>query len=161
MMRKFKKRYNYNLNNYNNTYNYNYNFSRNVDMFKDMGEEPAVWDIEEMTKKNRNYRTTIWTGKYMQITLMSIEPGENIGLELHEDTEQFIRIEEGEGIIQMGDSQDNLNFRRNVSADDAFIVPSGVWHDLVNTGREPIKLYSIYAPPHHLKGTIDKTKPEE
>lgn len=125
---------------------------------KDYGPEPFVIDIEEATKQNDNYRTALWTGKHLQVTLMSIKVGGDIGLEVHHDVDQFIRIEEGQGIVQMGDSKDNLNFRENVYDDFAFVIPAGKWHNLTNTGDEPIKLYTIYAPPQHPHGTVHETK---
>lgn len=92
---------------------------------------------------------------------MSIEPGSEIGLELHENTDQFIRIEQGSGMVKMGKDKNNLTFQRMVFADYAFIIPAGTWHNLVNTGKTPIKLYSIYAPPAHKKGTIHYTKADD
>ena len=89
---------------------------------------------------------------------MCIPVNECIGLEAHCNTDQFILIVEGEGIVKMGNEKNNLNFQRNVSSNSAFVVPAGKWHNLVNTGRTPIKLFSIYAPPEHPKGTIHCTK---
>lgn len=138
---------------------YNISQSRVANIvLKDYGPDPLAINIEEATDQNSNFRTVLWTGKHLQVTLMSIKPGESIGLELHSDTDQFIRIEEGEGIVEMGDSKDNLNFRATVYDGMAFMVPSGKWHNLTNIGKKPIKLYSIYAPPHHPKGTVHKTK---
>jgi mannose-6-phosphate isomerase-like protein (cupin superfamily) len=117
-----------------------------------------VINIEEAAKQNDTYRTALWTGSHLQLTLMSIKVGENIGLEIHPNTDQFIRIEEGEGIVKMGDRRDELNFQKKVENDSVFIVPAGKWHDLVNTGNKPIKLYSIYAPPKHPRGTVHETK---
>ncbi|HCW04310.1 MAG TPA: cupin domain-containing protein [Clostridium sp.] len=125
---------------------------------KDHGPEPFVVNIEELTKENSTFRTALWTGNHFQLTLMSIDVGGEIGLELHPNTDQFIRIEEGEGIVKMGDSKDNLNFQQRVYDDYAFIIPAGKWHNLINTGNKPIKLYSIYAPPQHPKGTVHPTK---
>jgi len=126
--------------------------------FKDYGPEPFVVDIEKATLENNNYRTTSWTGSNLQLTLMSINIGEDIGLEVHPDLDQFLRIEEGQGIVEMGDSKDNLNFQETVYDDFAFIIPAGKWHNLINTGNKPLKLYSIYAPPQHPHGTVHKTK---
>jgi len=126
--------------------------------FKDYGPEPFVVDIEEATLENNNYRTTLWTGNYMQLTLMSINVGEEIGLEVHPDLDQFLRIEEGQGIVLMGDKKDNLDFQENVYDDFAFIIPAGKWHNLINIGNEPLKLYSIYAPPQHPHSTVHKTR---
>ena len=89
---------------------------------------------------------------------MSINVGEDIGLEIHPEIDQFIRIEEGQGVVKMGERKDRLNFQRKVYDDFAFIIPACTWHNLINTGNKPIKLYSIYAPPQHPKGTVHKTK---
>ena len=144
-------------------YDSEFNFlqsTRNDDLIelKDYGPEPFVINIEEATKQNNNYRTTLWTGNHLQLTLMSIKVGEDIGLEVHPHLDQFIRIEEGEGLVKMGDTKNNLDFQRKVRDDFAFIIPAGKWHNLINTGNEPIKLYSIYAPPEHPHGTVHKTK---
>ncbi|WP_461614786.1 cupin domain-containing protein [Clostridium sp. Marseille-QA1073] len=125
---------------------------------KDYGPEPFVVNIDEATKQNNTFRTVLWTGNYLQLTLMSIDVGDDIGLEIHPHVEQFIRIEEGEGIVKMGDSKYDLNFLRKVYDDFAIIIPAGKWHNIINTGNKPLKLYSIYAPPHHPHGTIHETK---
>lgn len=150
---------------YGNTPNYNPNFSNEfINQYtRFYGEmeytpEPFVVNIEKATKQNNTYRTVLWTGTYLQLTLMSIEVGEDIGLEVHENLDQFIRIEEGQGLVKMGDSKNNLDFQRKVDDDFAFIIPAGKWHNLINTGNKPIKLYSIYAPPEHPHGTVHETK---
>lgn len=125
---------------------------------KDYGPEPFVVDIEKATKQNKTFRTALWTGPYLQLTLMSIKAGEDIGLEIHPDHDQFIRIEEGQGIVRMGDTKDSLNFEQKVYDDFAIIIPAGKWHNLINTGDKPLKLYSIYAPPEHPSGTVHETK---
>jgi mannose-6-phosphate isomerase-like protein (cupin superfamily) len=125
---------------------------------KDYGPQPFAFNIEEVTQKNNNFRTTLWTGSHLQLTLMSIPVGGEIGLENHPNLDQFIRIEEGQGLVQMGDRKDYLNFQERVYDDFAFIIPSGKWHNLINTGTKPIKLYSIYAPPQHPSGTVHVTK---
>ncbi|MDD3706212.1 MAG: cupin domain-containing protein [Clostridiaceae bacterium] len=124
----------------------------------DFGPDPFVVNINEASKQNNNFRTALWTGRHLQVTLMSINVGEDIGLEIHPDIDQFIRIEEGMGIVKMGDRKDKLDFQRKVRDDFAFVVPAGTWHNLINTGNIPIKLYSIYAPPQHPRGTVHKTK---
>ena len=124
---------------------------------KDYGKKPHVVDIEDLTEDNENYRTTIWTGEKLQLTVMSIEPGDDIGLEVHEGIDQFIRIEEGKGLCQMGPTEDNLDFEREVEDDDAVLVPANVWHNITNTGDEPLKLYTIYAGPDHVAGTVHPT----
>lgn len=136
-----------------------YNLQNFVEL-KDYGPQPLVVNIEEITKQNNSFRTALWTGKHLQLTLMSINVGEDIGLEVHPNLDQFIRIEKGEGLVLMGNEKYNLNFQRRVFDDYAFIIPAGKWHNLINTGDTPIKLYSIYAPPEHPYGTVHKTKAE-
>lgn len=126
----------------------------------DYGPNAFVVDIEEVTEQNANFRLALWTGRHLQLTLMSLNPGESIGLEGHENTDQFIRIEEGVGLIQIGDSPENLAFARKVYPDYALIIPAGKWHNLTNTGSKPLKLYSIYAPVEHPFGTVQRTKPD-
>lgn len=128
--------------------------------FQDPGAKPFVVNIEEVTEQNTTYRTAIWTGGYLQVTVMSIGVGDDIGLEIHPDTDQFIRIEEGEGLVQMGDSQDRLDFEARASEDYAVMIPAGKWHNITNTGNKPLKIYAIYAPPHHPRGTVHVTKAE-
>ena len=91
---------------------------------------------------------------------MSLHVGEDIGLEMHPDVDQFLRIEQGQGIVQMGDQQDQLNFEEEVFDDFAIVIPAGKWHNLTNTGDVPLKLYSIYAPPQHPFDTVHETKAE-
>lgn len=126
--------------------------------YNDHGKDPYVFDIEEATKKNRNFRTTVWTGEFLQLTLMSIPVNEDIGLEIHRDHDQFIKIEDGKGIVKMGNSRNDLYFQRKIKDDYAIFIPAGMWHNVINTGSKPLKLYSIYAPPEHNPGTIHKTK---
>jgi mannose-6-phosphate isomerase-like protein (cupin superfamily) len=127
-------------------------------VLKDYGPEPFAVNIEEAAKQNNAYRTVLWTGSHLQLALMCINVGGDIGLEMHPDVDQFIRIEEGNGLIVMGDSKDSLNFRKNVYDNYAIFVPAGKWHNLINTGNKPIKLYTIYAPPQHPHGTVHETK---
>lgn len=137
----------------NNTYS-----SGSDPLLTDYGPRPFIVNIDRATKQNNMFRTTLWTGEHLQLTLMSINPGESIGLEIHPDIDQFIRIEQGQGTVLMGDSKDNLTLRRNVFDGFAFIIPAGTWHNLINTGTRPVKLYSIYAPPAHAHGTIHASK---
>lgn len=127
---------------------------------KDYGAEPYVFNIEEATVENSFFRVAKWTGSNFQVTLMSIEPGDDIGLEIHDDHDQFLRIEAGIGFVQMGDAPDNFTLEQDVEDDDAIIVPAGAWHNITNTGTTPLKLYSIYAPAEHAHGTIHETKEE-
>ena len=144
--------------NYYNPYNYMNYYNMNPNYIRDYGPEPFVININEATMQNNNFRTALWTGKHLQVTLMSINVGESIGLEMHPAVDQFIRIEQGYGLVQMGNDKNNLNFERKVYDDFAIIIPAGKWHNLTNIGNVPIKLYSIYAPPNHPKGTIHRTK---
>ncbi|WP_246565981.1 cupin domain-containing protein [Tissierella simiarum] len=137
---------------------YNSEFGSQFTKFRDYGPEPFVVNIENVTKLNNTFRTALWTGEYLQLTLMSINAGDEIGLEIHTDLDQFIRIEEGEGIVKMGDRKDMLDFQERVCANYAILIPAGKWHNLINIGCKPLKLYSIYAPPAHPHGTIHKTK---
>ena len=126
-------------------------------MEKDTDKKPYVVDIEELTTENKNFRTAEWTGEFLQMTTMSIEPGGEVGLEIHKDTDQFLRIEAGKARVLMGKTKDKFDFEKEAEDDDAIFVPSGYWHNILNIGDEPLKLYSIYAPPHHPAETVHET----
>jgi mannose-6-phosphate isomerase-like protein (cupin superfamily) len=111
-----------------------------------------VDDIEKLTEDNTDFRRVLYTGKQMQLVLMTLQPGEEIGAEVHEDRDQFFRVEQGEGEVLI-DSRTSA-----IRADMAIIVPAGARHNVRNTGGEPLKLYTIYAPPEHKHGTVHKTK---
>lgn len=128
---------------------------------KDVGPNPFTLDIEEATKENNNFRTTLWTGDLMQLTVMSIPVGGDVGLEVHGDTDQFLRLEQGKGRVEMGPTETEVTFTQDVEDDWAIIVPKGVWHNIINTGSEPMKLYSLYAPPHHPHGTVHATQADD
>ena len=125
---------------------------------QDCGPKPSIVNIDCLTKANKNYRTALWTGTHLQVTLMNIPVGGDIGLELHEDVDQFIRIEDGCALVCMGSDENDLNCCKKVNGDYAAIVPAGTWHNIIKTGCTPLKLYSIYAPPQHPYGTVHKTK---
>ncbi|MGN1043268.1 MAG: cupin domain-containing protein [Acutalibacteraceae bacterium] len=116
------------------------------------------FNIEDLALKNQNFIKVMWTGKHMQLTLMSINPGSSIGLEVHPDTDQILKIECGTGQVLIGKSKDRLSYQKRVKKGDIIIVPAGMWHNVINLGRECIKLYSMYAPPAHKSGMIHKTK---
>ena len=124
---------------------------------KDTGPEPQSFDLEHETVENPNYRTVAWSGKYLQLTLMSIPQGGDVGLEMHPETDQFLRLDAGRGRVQMGPSRDNLEFDREVSDGSCILVPAGTWHNVTNIGDEPMQLYAIYAPAHHKPGKIHAT----
>jgi len=123
----------------------------------DIGPDPDSFDLETATTENTNYRTVAWTGRYLQVTLMCIPAGESIGLEMHPDTDQFLRLDAGTGKAQMGPDKDKLVFEQDVSDGWCILVPAGTWHNVTNTGDGPMNLYVIYAPVHHAAGNIHKT----
>ena len=124
----------------------------------DYGPDPFVTNIDKAARQNINYRTALWTGRYLQLTLMNIPVGGEIGLEVHPDTDQFLKIVSGNGMTMMGPAENRLNYQRNVFDGYAVFVPAGTWHNIVNTGNRPLKIYTIYAPPHHPRGTVQATK---
>ena len=125
---------------------------------RDFGNEPLIIDLARATKSNPFYRFALWTGEYFQVTLMSIPAGGDVGLEMHPDTDQLLRIESGCALCVMGESRERMTVRKRVGENDAVIVPAGTWHDLINVGNAPLKLYSVYAPPHHPFGTVQPRK---
>ena len=121
---------------------------------KDIGPEPQSFDLEEATRANRNYRTVAWSGRYLQMTLMSIPAGSDIGLEVHPDTDQFVRLDAGRGRAQIGPAKDQLTFDREVSDGWCVLIPAGTWHNVTNIGEDPMQVYVIYAPAHHKPGKV-------
>jgi len=138
---------------------YDRSFSSLIPM-RDYGPEPLVVNLDKAAEQNVNFRTAFWTGKHLQLTLMSLKPGEDIGVEMHPDVDQFLRIEKGRALVMMGHRRDMLHFQSRIVEGYAVIVPAGTWHNIVNIGNEPLKLYSIYAPPEHPRGTVHRTKAE-
>ena len=117
-----------------------------------------VGDIERETLENTNFRTVVFTGEHTQLTLMRLGPGEDIGREMHDHLDQFLRIEQGRGRVELGATEDAVDETHDVEGDWAVIVPAGVWHNVVNTGEGELKLYSLYSPPEHPDGTVHETK---
>jgi mannose-6-phosphate isomerase-like protein (cupin superfamily) len=117
-----------------------------------------VGDIEQATIENETFRTVLWTGDHSQVTVMSIQAGDDIGKEVHPDHDQFLRIEQGSGRVEMGPSENEVDLTEDVGADWAIVVPAGVWHNVVNTGEGELKVYSIYSPAEHPPGTVHATK---
>jgi mannose-6-phosphate isomerase-like protein (cupin superfamily) len=113
-----------------------------------------VGDIEQATQDNRDFRHVVYTGRHMQLVLMSLQPNEEIGEEVHEDTDQFFRLESGSGEIVI-DGQ-----ATHVESGVAMIVPAGARHNVKNTGLSAMHLYTIYAPPEHADGTVRRTRAE-
>lgn len=114
-----------------------------------------VQNIEKLTIENDNYRKVLYTGKHLQLVLMTLQPGDEIGREVHEGHDQFFRVEEGQGRISIDDNH------YDVKDDDAMIVPAGAWHNVVNTGSAPLRLYTLYGPPEHRDGVLHPTKADE
>jgi len=123
----------------------------------DIGPKPQAFDIEHATKHNTDYRSVVWSGRYLQVTLMSIPVGKDIGLEAHPETDQFLRLDAGRGRVQMGPAKDQLSFEQEVSDGWCVLVPAGTWHNITNTGTAPMQVYTIYAPAHHKPGNVQAT----
>ena len=111
-----------------------------------------VDDIEDLTEDNAHFRRVLYTGKHLQLVLMALNPGEEIGEEIHEDGDQFFRVEEGTGEVWID------GMRRTITSDTAILIPAGARHNVKNTGREPLKVYTLYGPPEHKDQTVHKTK---
>lgn len=122
------------------------------------GGEVYSLDVGKMAKKTHNFRESVWTGRYLQMTLMSIPCGQDIGVEIHEDTDQYIRVEHGYALAVTGCDCNHLNNKKRLCAGDAIFIPAGTWHNIVNIGKCDLKLSSVYAPPHHPKCTVQKNK---
>jgi mannose-6-phosphate isomerase-like protein (cupin superfamily) len=117
-----------------------------------------VGDIKDATKENSTFRTELFTGEHMQLTVMSLAPGEDIGREAHSDRDQFLRLEKGKARVEFGRNEGTIDETHDVEDDWAVVVPAGVWHNVVNTGEQDVKLYSLYSPPEHPAGTVHRTK---
>lgn len=113
-----------------------------------------VKDIEELTEANRDFRRVLYTGKHLQLVLMALKPGEDIGEEVHADRDQFFRVEKGTGEILIDGNP------TPIKSDDAMIVPAGARHNVINTGDKPLLLYTLYGPPEHKDGIVRVTKAE-
>lgn len=118
--------------------------------------KPFIQDIEKLTVENTDYRRVVYTSNYSQLVLMSLKPGEEIGNEIH-GLDQFLRFEQGTATVIIN----NGEIKQEVSADWATIIPAGTYHNVINTGTEDVKLYTLYSPPAHLKDTLQPTKADE
>src|SRR5690606_25144329 len=119
-----------------------------------MKKKGCVGDIERLTEDNEDYRRVLYTGQHLQLVLMSLREGEEIGEEVHDDRDQFFRVEAGEGELSI----DGVTHR--VKADDAMIVPAGARHNVRNVGRAPLKLYTLYGPPAPRKDVVHRPQPD-
>jgi len=111
-------------------------------------------NIEDITKENENFRKVIYTGKFSQLVVMSLKPGEEIGAEVHETHDQFFRFEKGKAKVMIDDNE------YQVEDDFAVIVPAGANHNVINVGDDEVKLYTIYSPAEHREGVVHATKEE-
>ena len=134
-----------------------YGYERNTGF----GQEPYVFHAEEAAQQNQNFRMAVWTGCHLQMTLMCIQPCGEIGLENHPDTDQMIRIEHGCASVRMGKCRSKMDFCRNLQRGDVVFVPAGIWHNVTNTGRDILRVSSVYGPAHHPWGTVQKRKEKE
>jgi mannose-6-phosphate isomerase-like protein (cupin superfamily) len=112
--------------------------------------------IEDLTVENENFRQVLFTGEHLQLVVMSLQPGEEIGNEMHGDVDQFFRIEAGEATFVLNNADEQV-----AHDGDAVVVPAGIWHNVINSSAtETLKLYTVYTPPEHPDGTVHKTKAE-
>lgn len=131
--------------------------SQNEGRIEDIGPQPQAFDIERATRENADYRSVVWSGRYLQVTLMSIPVGGDIGLEAHPETDQFLRLDAGSGRVEMGPTKDEMTFCRAVSDGWCALVPAGSWHNITNTGSTSMQVYAVYAPAHHAPGKVQAT----
>ena len=123
---------------------------------EDIGPQPNSFNLEQATRENLDYRAVAWSGRYLQVTLMSIPVGGDVGLEMHSETDQFLRLDAGTGRVQMGASKDRLTFDKDVSDGWCILVPAGTWHNITNIGKVPMQVYAVYSPSHHKPGKVHK-----
>lgn len=124
----------------------------------DPGSVPYTLHLEQAAKRNHNFRTVLWTGNHFQLTVMCIPFRGEIGLELHPDTDQLIRVEDGQARIRMGKNREQLEHCHCLRTGDVILIPKGTWHNVFNTGNRMLKLSSVYAPAQHPRGTVHPTK---
>lgn len=125
---------------------------------RDCGSGPYIIPVEECAVKNMDFRRAVWTGCRMQMTLMCIPPCGEVGVEMHEDTDQLIRVEQGAAMMKLGRGRCCMERQSRLCQGEAVFVPMGTWHNIVNVGDCPLKLSSVYAPPHHPAGTVHHTR---
>lgn len=124
----------------------------------DYGPSPYVVNIERAAQQNPNFRTAVWTGCHLQMTVMCIPPCGEVGLEIHENTDQLIRVEQGIAIVKIGKCVNQPDFQQNMCKGDIVFIPAGTWHNVINIGRNALKISSVYAPPNHPRGTVHLRK---
>lgn len=124
----------------------------------DYGPSPYVVNIERAAQQNPNFRTAVWTGCHLQMTVMCIPPCGEVGLEIHENTDQLIRVEQGIAVVKIGKCVNQPDFQQNMCKGDIVFIPAGTWHNVINIGRNALKISSVYAPPNHPRGTVHLRK---
>lgn len=117
-------------------------------------------NVPEAARNNTDFRRAVWTGQHLQMTLMSIPVRSEIGVEMHPDVDQLLRVEAGRGLVRTGSCRHDLPSAQQLQAGDVVFVPAGTWHNVENRGNCPLKLSSVYAPPQHPRGTVHRTKAE-
>ncbi len=125
-----------------------------------MSETGWAGDIEDLTLGNDTFRTVLHTGEHLQLVVMCLQPGEEIGLEVHGHIDQFIRVEQGAARVTLGPSREQVARTVELADDGAVVIPAGTWHNVVNSGQGALRLYTIYTPPEHPAGTVHETKAE-
>ena len=123
-------------------------------------DSPCVENIAQMALQNTNFRTTVWTGGYAQMTLMCVDNCDELGVEVHPESDQIIRVEQGKACVKMGECKERLHFSQMMCPGEVVFIPAGVWHNIVNMEDAALKLSVIYAKPNHPMGTIHRTKAE-
>ena len=129
-------------------------------IFKDYGGAPLILNLPVAAERNEHFRQAIWTGEDLQLTVMTIPMGGEIGAEMHENLDQMLRVESGVALVRIGEDLDHLRDTRRIGTGSVLLIPRGTYHNVLNVGREPLRLSSVYAPPAHPKGTVHKTKDE-
>ena len=124
----------------------------------DAGPRFHVMNVPEAARKNTDFRRAIWTGQHLQMTLMSIPIQGDVGVEMHPDVDQLLRVESGQGLVRTGNCRYELSTSQILLTGDVVFVPAGTWHNVENRGSCPLKLSSAYAPPQHPRGIVHRTK---
>lgn len=119
-----------------------------------------VGSIDEAVSRNPYFREVVFTGSNLQLVVMTLQPGEDIGLEVHDHVEQFIRIESGRATVTLGPTEHEITEAHDVATGWAIVVPAGTWHNVLNASDGDLRLSTIYGPPQHAAGTVHKTKAE-
>lgn len=126
----------------------------------DYGSGPYAVNVGRETLENHNFRVALWTGSALQMTLMCIPVREETGVEQYECTDRYIRIEQGQAIVRVGSTKHCLEWKQCLCGGDSVFIPAGMWHNVINTGTDALRLSSVYAPPQHPKGTLQRTRAE-